>query len=333
MSTLGSNLLTLADWAKMLGPDGRMSKIIMMLAQKTGIQQVLPFMEGNLPTGHRAVVQTTLPSVTWRSLNGFVSGSKGVTAQTDFQCGNLEGFLEVDKALAKLNGDSNAFRAQQLEMFMEAIRQELSQTAIYGNEGANPEEFTGLAQYYNSTTGVSAENLISAGGSGSDNSSIYRVQFSGDGIYGIVPKGSMAGIEHNDLKEQLIQNATGAGTGRMVALVDQLIMQAGLVVADWRQGARICNIDISNLVAESSNADLIKLMIKADHAIFDPQKGKGYWFMNRTCFQFLDIQAYAGVKAGGGITYENVDGRRVPMFRNVPVVVDDQLLETEATVS
>jgi len=54
--------------------------------------------------------------------------------------------------------------------------------------------------------------------------------------------------------------------------------------------------------------------------------------MNRTIFQFLDEQRYDGVKAGGGITYENVDGKAIPFFRGIPIKITDALLETEANI-
>ncbi len=333
MSTLGT-IPTLLDWSKMLGPDNRISVFIEMLAQMNGIQKVMPFMQGNLPTGHRTIVQTTLPTVSWRAINGFVSGSKGTTAQADFQTGMLEGFLEVDEELLDLNGDRAQFKTNQSRMFLEAIRQEVAQTSIYGNEATAQEEFTGLQAYYNAISGgISASNIINGAGSGSVNASIYLVHFSEDGITGVVPKGSSAGISVRDLGPQLIQSGTTMGSGRMVADVTQFKLKAGLVVADWRQGVRICNIDTDNLASGSSDADIIELMIKATHRIFAPGKGKGYWFVNRTIKQYLDLQAYRGVKAGGGITYATVDGQEVMMFRGRQVVVEDALLDTEATVS
>jgi hypothetical protein len=54
--------------------------------------------------------------------------------------------------------------------------------------------------------------------------------------------------------------------------------------------------------------------------------------MNRTCFEFLDIQRRADV-AAAGMTYSEVDGKIVYDFRGIPIRKVDALLETEATVS
>jgi hypothetical protein len=108
--------------------------------------------------------------------------------------------------------------------------------------------------------------------------------------------------------------------------------KAGIALKDWRYVVRICNIDVSNLVAKSSAADLIELMIKAIHRI--PALGlvKPAFYMNRTVFQMLDIQRRDDVIAGGGLSYQDVDGMMRPTFRGIPIAKTDALLETEATV-
>ena len=79
MATLGSNALTLADWAKRLDPDGKVPKIVELLSQTNEILADMLFVEGNLPTGHRTTVRTGLPTVAWRLLNQGVQPSKSTT--------------------------------------------------------------------------------------------------------------------------------------------------------------------------------------------------------------------------------------------------------------
>jgi hypothetical protein len=56
------------------------------------------------------------------------------------------------------------------------------------------------------------------------------------------------------------------------------------------------------------------------------------FYMNRTVFEFLDIQRRGDVIAGGGLRYENVDGVATSTFRGIPVRKVDALIETEAVV-
>ena len=63
MATIGETVLTLADWAKRLDPDGRVETVVEMLSQTNEILADMLWLEGNLPTGHRTTVRTGLPSV------------------------------------------------------------------------------------------------------------------------------------------------------------------------------------------------------------------------------------------------------------------------------
>lgn len=333
MSTLGSSVLTLADWAKRNEPDGKAAAIIELLSQSNEILLDMVWKEGNLPTGDRTTVRTSLPGVSWRLLNNGVASTKSTTAQVDEACGMLEAFSSVDRDLAMLNGNTAAFRLSEAHSFIEAMNQEFVQTFFYGNAGLAPEEFNGLATRYSSLSGTNAQNIISGSGSGSDNSSVWLVCWGAQTIHGIFPKGSKAGLMHEDLGERMVETTAGLGQGSMMAYVDHFQWKAGISLKDWRYVVRIPNIDISNLVAKSSAADLPELMIKAAHRIPFQGMGKCVYYMNRTCFEMLDIQRRDDVISGGQLNYEVVDGKRVPMFRGMPVRIVDQLVETESAIS
>ncbi len=332
MATLASNALTLSDWAKRRDPDGKTAKIVEMLSQSNEVLDDMVWQEGNLPTGHRTTLRTSLPTVGWRSLNTGTTPSKSTSAQVDEQCGNLDAWSEVDKDLADLSGDAAAFRLSEAAAFLEAMTQEMVGTLFYGNAGLAPEEFTGFAPRYAGLTGATGQNIITGSGSGSDNASIYLVGWGPNTVHGIFPKGSKAGLDHQNLGEVTVETTAGIAGARMRAYQDHFNWKAGLVVRDWRYVVRVPNIDISNLVAESSAADLIKLMIKATHRL--PTMGgiRPAFYMNRTCFQMLDIQRF-NVVEGSGLSYAEIDGKRIPSFRGIPVRTCDQLLETEATIS
>src|SRR3990172_1913218 len=155
MATLGASVLTLADWAKRLDPDGKVPSIVELLSQTNQILDDMMWMEGNLPTGHRTTVRTGLPTVAWRLLNQGIAPSKSTTAQIDEAAGMLEAWSEVDVDLAKLNGNQAAFRLSEARAFIEAMNQEMAATLFYGNSGTAPEEFTGVAPRYSS---LSAHN-------------------------------------------------------------------------------------------------------------------------------------------------------------------------------
>ncbi len=53
MATLANGVLTLADWAKRLDPEGKVPVVAELLSQRNQILEDAVFQEGNLPTGHR----------------------------------------------------------------------------------------------------------------------------------------------------------------------------------------------------------------------------------------------------------------------------------------
>jgi hypothetical protein len=291
------------------------------------------WMEGNLPTGHRTTVRTGLPTVAWRLLNQGVSPSKSTTAQIDEATGMLEAWSEVDKELADLNGNTAAFRLSEAMAFIEAMNQEMASTLFYGNSDVSPEEITGLAARYSDSSGpANAQNILSGGGS-ADNSSIWLIVWGPQSCFGIFPKGSKAGLDHKDHGLQVAETTAGMGGTRLEVFRDKWSWKCGIALRDWRYVVRIANINIANLVAKTSAADLVELMIKAIHRVPNVRMGRAAFYMNRSCFQMLDIQRRDDVISGGGINYSNVDGQVTPTFRGIPVRICDALLETEAAVS
>jgi len=331
MATLSTTVLTLTDWAKRIDPDGKISAVAELLNQTNDILTDMLFVQGNLETGERVTVRTGLPVAAWRLLNQGIAPSKSSTAQITEQCGMLEARGQVDKDIAELASDLAGFRLSEATPHMESMNIEMAQTVFYGNSGLAPEEFTGLAPRYSALSGAgNSSNVLNAGGTGSDNSSIWLLVWGPQTVYGIFPKNSKAGLIHEDLG---LEDAFDASGNRFRAYLDWWQWKNGIAVKDWRYAVRICNIDISNLVAQSAAADLIELMIKAIHRIPFMSMGRPVFYMNRTCFQMLDIARRADVIAGGGLTYDKVDGIATPSFRGIPIRKCDALIETEAAVT
>jgi hypothetical protein len=340
MATLGGVTLNLADWAKRLDPDGRVSAIVELLSQTNEILRDMEWREGNLPTGHRVTVRTGLPTAAWRLLNQGVTPSKSTTAQLDEACGMLEGWSEVDKDLAELNGNTPSFRLSEGQAFIEAMNQQMAQTLFYGDTSVTPERFLGLAPRFSTISGATnGQNVMSAGGSGSDNTSVWLIVWGENTISGIFPKGSRAGLVHEDLGLSVIETATGIGGGRMMGYRDRYQWKCGMALKDWRYVVRLCNIDVSDLVGStgSQNAQqMINLLSRMLDRVPSFGMGKPVLYMNRTVFSLLRVQALA--KSSAALAIEPaMDQFGNPIrgsmsFFGIPIRRVDQLLNTEATV-
>lgn len=336
MSALAASHPTLLDLAKRLDPDGKIDVIAEILMQENPILEDMNFVEGNLPTGHRTTIRTGLPTPTWRKLYGGVQPTKSNTAQVTDSCGMLEAYAEVDKALADLNGNTAAFRLSEDRAHIEGMAQELASTIIYGNEGDQPEAFTGLAPRYNSLSAANADNIVSAGGTGSDNTSIWLVVWGDQTLHGIYPKGSRAGLDMQDKGQVTIESVDGAG-GRMEAYRTHYRHDCGLTVRDWRFAARVCNIDVSALTSDGTAADraaaqkaLINFMVQASERIPSLSKGRAVWYVNRTIREQLRLGILE--KIAGNLAWETVSGKRVMTFDDIPVKRLDAINNTEARV-
>jgi hypothetical protein len=328
----------MADWAKRLDPDGKTAKTVEILNQSNEILEDMLFKEGNLPTGEQTTIRTGLPDVYYRLINQGVPKSKSTTAQITENAANLEARSEVDKDEAELNGNVNAYRLDESMSFIEAMNQKMAETLFYGT-AANPEEFVGFAPRYNDLSESNAQNILDAGGTGSDNSSIWLIGWGQRSVCGVFPKGSKAGLDHEDLG---LGDAFDASNNRFRAYMDRWVWKNGLVVKDWRYAVRIANVDISDLVgqantqADTAATAIIKLMSRAIDRLPSLSNVTPVFYANRTIISLLRIAALD--KSQNALSVEsavNQFGQTIftTTFNGIPVRIVDALTETEAQVS
>lgn len=255
MSTLAVTNPTLLDITRRLDANGKIDKIAEMLNLTNEILDDMVIMEGNLPTGHKTTIRTGLPSATWRLLNYGVQPSKSQTAQITDVCGMLEAYAEIDKALADLNSNTAEFRLSEDRAYIESMNQTMASTIFYGNVNAEPNKFHGLAPRYSAASATETEigyNVIKAGGSQSDNTSIWLVVWGENTCHAIYPKGSKAGLQHQDLGEVTLEDTTG---GKFQGYRSHYKWDLGLTVRDWRYVVRIANIDVGDLSTAGTGSD------------------------------------------------------------------------------
>lgn len=331
MAALSDTNPTLLDLAKRTDPDGTIADVVEMLGQTNEILLDMSWVEGNLATGHRTTARTGLPVPTWRKMYGGVQPTKSKTAQVTDNTGMLEAYAEVDVALANLNGNSAAWRLSEEKGHIEGIGQQLASTLMYGNEGTQPEAFTGIMPRFNDLSAANAENIIDAGGTGSDNASILLACWGPSTGHGIVPKGSQAGLQITDKGQVTIEDVDGSG-GRMEAYRTHYRQDAGLTIRDWRYFVRIANIDRSLLTADlTTGANLCDLMFEAIERIPNIGMGRCAFYMDRGIRTKVRQQSSNGVK-NSSLTIENVGGVPRMDFQALPMRRVDAMSANEARV-
>lgn len=344
---------TLLDVAKSFGPDGKVATVAELLNQSNEMLPYMNFIEGNLPTGHKGVVRTSLPNVQLRSFYKGVKVSKSGRATIEDVCAMAEGRNEIDKDLADLNGNTSAYRLSEGLAFVESMNQKFAQQIVYGDTSIDPEGVLGLTPRYNSLSASvpSSKNIIDAGGSGSDNTSVWLVVFGENTVTGIYPKGSEAGLVQQDLGEI---DAFDENNDRYRAYAELWKWKFGLHVKDWRYAVRIANIDVSDLADQSGTQAITaatwlnKLMIKSLARIPSMGMGTPVFLASRTVKEMLSIGALdksqnalsftEAVNQYGNVAPGSVAGQGTGIqggqlkFMGVPVLTVDQILATEARV-
>ncbi len=333
MAVMAGTDLSLAEVLKRTQADDKTMAVAELLAQTNEMIEDIPFMPSNGNTKHTVGVRTGLPDVYYRLLGRGVPRSKSRTSTVEEPMALMEAYAQVDTEVARLGGDVAGVRAQEDVAFIESMNQTFQEKLIYGTQ-ANPEEFVGLSTRYSSLSAGNADNIIRAGGAGSDNTSIWLVGWGEQGVYGIYPKNTMGGISHRDLGEDTVQDADG---NDMQVFRTHYRWYHGLCVKDWRYAVRIANIDVSNLVAESSAANLFKVMVSAMERIPSPGLVKLAFYCNRTVREKFLHQALNTSSAGVLRVEDSISQFGHPFkelkFLGVPIRKVDRILTTEATVA
>jgi len=327
MATIGASYPTLVDMA---ATDGD-KVLVEILNQKNPMLDDMPWFECNDGTGHKTKIRTGLPTPTWRALYQGVQPTKGTFVPVRDSCGNLEDYSEVDKMEYDLAGENaETWRLWEDSAHIEGISQTHASTIVYGNVTTSPEKFHGLAPRYNALSGVNtADNMVSAGGAGSDNTSIWLIGWGQQATHGIYPKGLMAGLQYEDLGQDTKVNSDGS---MYQVLRTHYQWACGLTVRDWRTNGRICNIDISDVRGTVANQKaLITYLVQLIERVEEPVAGRQILYANRAILSALR----QGIidRVSNNLTFDTVNGKRVLAFDGIEFKRMDAILNTEATIS
>lgn len=336
MPVVGNDVLTLAEIKTRLGPDNKIAAICELLDRQDEMIDDIPWAQANLLTTDKATVRTGLPVPTHRRLNQGVAATRSSTAQIEFPICQVADRSEVDKDLANLGGNAPAVRLSESRPHLQGMVQAVADTMVYGDPVANPTtddaKIPGLHYYFkDNTTANTKDHIITAGGAGSDNTSIWIVAWGEDTVCGLYPNGLVAGLQHNDLGEG---DAFDSSNRRFRAYMDEYKWNYGLRLKDWRAVVRICNIDTSDLVATVANQQaLINYLIQGVEKIPSLYRSRAKIYMNSTVRTALRLGIRADVKAGGGLSFESIGGKQVMMFDGYPIRTSNAITTAEATIS
>ena len=319
MGYLGLISATMTDIINRMDPDGRIATLVELLKQDNEILKDMTMVECNNGLSHRTTVRKTLPEVEFRHFNEGVKKSKSATIQVEDGTAMAEAYADVDKDLAMINGNTQEFRLSEDRAFIEAMNQEQARTLFYGNLEKEPKKYTGFAPRFGK---LSYDNVLDYGGEGTSNTSVWLIPWGDNTVHGIYPKGSMAGLQVNDLGEQTVLDEQG---GMFQALRSHYQWKLGLCVRDSRYIKRIANIDMSEMdkiinngiVGSAYMEKLIRLMITAVNRLPSTSSCMPVWYMNKDVKTMLDIMAME--KSNVHLAISEFEGKPVTRFLGFPI--------------
>lgn len=340
MATIGNSFLNLIDMYR--DKDAATATVIEMLHENCAAVKDAVVTECNAGTVHKHAIRTGLPPVTWGRLYKGIPQGKSTKAMVQDATGFVEGLSSVDTRLLDISPDRAATRLSEANAYIEAMTQEAESGIFYHDAATSPDKFTGLAaRYGTSSGGGAADQVVKAGGAGSDNTSVWFVTWGENQTTLLHPQGTKAGLQREDKGQQRVLDDAG---NPYYVEEEMFRWHLGLAVRDWRYNARIANIDVSELIA--GNVDLYKFMRQAYHKLHstratadmrDPnagRTGRTVIYCNATVYEALDaLQVNSTVNTALRLTPMELEGKEVMGYRGIPIRRTDALLNTEAAVS
>lgn len=333
MATLSSSYLNLIDVHK---ANQSVGPILNVLKKQNPILDDAVAMECNDGSGHNHDILTGLPEPGWGALYKGIKQGKSTRQSVRDTTGFLEARSAVDIRVLERAKRPAELRMAEASAHLEAMNQEMASGMFYHSQATTPEKFTGLAPRYSVIGGGGAGNqVVDGGGLTSANTSIWFVCWADHATHLLYPEGSQAGIKRQDKGEQRILDSNG---DPFFVKEEVFTWHMGVAVKDWRYNARVANIDVAALLA--GNVDIHSLMIDAYYKLqstrYDAQTSRIACYMNRGVLAALDkLSSNIGGTAKNSaliLTPQQLEGKMVKTWRDIPIRECDALLNTEARV-
>lgn len=343
MATLGQKFVGIVDVLKQRNPDGTAADVIELLMAQNEILDDAIAVECNGGEKHRHSIRTGLPDVSWGALYQGIEQSKSSIQQVEDSTGFVEGLSTVDQRLLDLYPQNQAqVRMNEAAAYLESMSQEVATGLFYHDTATSPEKIKGLSARYNTIGGGGAgNNIIDAGGTGSDNTSIWFVTWGERYTSLLYPQGSEAGIMREDKGSQRVLD----GNNNPYYVQEELFRwHLGVSVKDWRFNARIANIDVSDLRAGS--VDLFNWLRKAWYTancgkvrrvaiggVAEPVTQAIY--CNRDVKEALDALSTNSGTTDNHIHLrpKEIEGEEVLAYRGIPIRECEAIVNTESQVT
>ncbi len=316
-----------------------------VLNEQNDVVQDAIVQRANDMTTHMVTRRTRLPAVNWVKVGDGWNATVGLTNQAVEQMGLLKARYLCPEDVMRIQPNPAKYRSNQERAYIEAMGQELANT-LMGNVASGalspvtvpPEEFAGFQYRLASTSSDPTKYCVSNGNTtGSDNTSIYFVQWSPNKVYLIHPRNTDGGglkkrdegrVYSSGDNAVAIDSAVAGSpnpSNSLWAYITEFSWDVGLAVEDGRAIKRLCNIDSVSTSTYTLNEDYIVQIrnnFKGNDTI--------YMYCNETVFTQLQILAKDKTNVHWGP--DSPFGKPQMYFLDMPIRRCDAITNVEATL-
>jgi len=325
MSTIAiQNQLTMLELAKNIAPNGQLHKVAAILTRVNRIWDDIPWFQANDIFSHVSAQEYSEPEGELRTFNDGVGNVSVETQEVRDILSMMEAYSDSDKAMVDAAPNPQAFRNGRAARILRGIGKSWIELLFYGNNGTNSKSFNGLAVRLNSL--AASANVIGAGGTGNDLTSIYVARWGEGAAWCAYPRGSSLGLEHRDLGEITAVTASGK---KFQAYRDWFKIYGGLVVEDPKAIGRLANIETSGTTNTFDEDLLIQLLNQMS-------PDEDFSSMGIYCNSTIKTQMEIRLKDKTNVNYTMDQGLApggVLKFKGIPVRLCECILNTEDAIS
>ena len=334
---LAINHMRVADVkSRLIGDKKTIGRTIEFMRQSDPFMDDMGWVECNSGENHESKYRTSLPSAHFRMVNDYIPRGKSSTQKQIDTTGSIEAWSEIDAEFidgTAAEGRGADIRIDESKATIMGIGNASAQMMLYGSLAEDPRAFDGLSTRYSRLSDNKeciGNNIINAGGTGSDNTSIWVVNWSPQTIYGIYPKSGTVGVKREDFGRTIDKNSDGEGRP---VYQDYYTRKLGLCIEDWRSTVRIANIDVTDLTSEAAAADIIDLLTDAFYKI--PNAVRSIDGVNPVIYCSTAVAAALtkqSQKKTSPIVIDNSHGKPVKSFWGYKIKECDAIVNNEECV-
>jgi hypothetical protein len=310
--------MTLLDLASRLGPDdASIVSIAEIIAKNNEIVKDIPWAKTNQLTSDKYTVRTENAEAYSRKLNeGIPASASKAESHTD-TCIELATMGIVDMTDLALAPNAAQYLLSENKNKIAVLGEMLAESLFYGTDATAG--VLGFSRRYNK---LSSPQVIDAGGTGVNLTSIFFVKWDTDEVTGIYPKNTTAGIQHVEKTNELV-SMKGNPDLRFLANVSYFSWFIGLKVRDKRFVSRVANVDTNAIMTdETARQKLFEYMIYAKNKIQNISQGRIVCYASPTVYSALEVAAFNKSNLALGVKDVTSD-TRILTFSGIPLRRND----------